>query len=176
MLASRMLATPLSCRARQEPSVQWSARLPKSRVCRVVGIAGGADKVKYILDIGFDAAMDYKQENLKDAMRKLCQMVWMSTLIMLAERLSIPSLEHQPRCANFHLRRYFAIQQYRRRKRSIELPCAAGEPGQHDRNVGKRLHGSLCRRWPRNGRLDGYGKLKSRETSCRVLQRFRKHC
>jgi NADPH-dependent curcumin reductase CurA len=40
--------------------------LAKSRGCRVVGIAGGADKCKYVTDeIGFDACIDYKQ--FKDA-------------------------------------------------------------------------------------------------------------
>ena len=47
-------------------------QIAKIKGCRVVGIAGGADKVKYILDLGFDAAIDYKQENLKDAVRKSC--------------------------------------------------------------------------------------------------------
>jgi hypothetical protein len=36
--------------------------LAKSRGCRVIGIAGGADKCKYATDeIGFDACVDYKQ-------------------------------------------------------------------------------------------------------------------
>jgi NADPH-dependent curcumin reductase CurA len=40
--------------------------LAKSRGCRVIGIAGGADKCKYVTDeIGFDACIDYKQ--YKDA-------------------------------------------------------------------------------------------------------------
>jgi NADPH-dependent curcumin reductase CurA len=40
--------------------------LAKSRGCRVIGIAGGADKCKYVTDeIGFDACIDYKQ--FKDA-------------------------------------------------------------------------------------------------------------
>jgi hypothetical protein len=47
-------------------------QIAKIKGCRVVGIAGGSDKVKYILDLGFDAAIDYKQENLKEALRKSC--------------------------------------------------------------------------------------------------------
>src|SRR5947207_2068855 len=40
--------------------------LAKSRGCRVIGIAGGADKCRYATsDIGFDACIDYKQ--YKDA-------------------------------------------------------------------------------------------------------------
>lgn len=42
--------------------------------CRVVGITGGAKKVRQCLDdFGFDAAIDYKAEaNLDDALRKAC--------------------------------------------------------------------------------------------------------
>ena len=40
--------------------------LAKARGCRVVGIAGGADKVNYVTkELGFDACLDYKQH--KDA-------------------------------------------------------------------------------------------------------------
>lgn len=40
--------------------------LAKARGCRVIGVAGGADKCKYATDeIGFDACIDYKQ--FKDA-------------------------------------------------------------------------------------------------------------
>lgn len=41
-------------------------QLAKVRGCRVVGIAGGADKCRYVVDeLGFDACIDYKQH--KDA-------------------------------------------------------------------------------------------------------------
>jgi NADPH-dependent curcumin reductase len=37
-------------------------QLAKQRGCRVVGLAGGADKCKYVVDaLGFDACIDYKQ-------------------------------------------------------------------------------------------------------------------
>jgi hypothetical protein len=36
-------------------------QLAKARGCRVVGIAGGADKCAYVVDeLGFDACIDYK--------------------------------------------------------------------------------------------------------------------
>ena len=36
--------------------------LAKARGCRVVGIAGGPDKCKYVTDeLGFDACIDYQQ-------------------------------------------------------------------------------------------------------------------
>lgn len=41
--------------------------------CRVIGIAGGADKCAWLVDIvGFDAAIDYRNEDLKSRLRSLC--------------------------------------------------------------------------------------------------------
>ncbi len=41
--------------------------------CRVVGIAGGADKCRYLVDeLGFDAAIDYKHEDVRAALRQHC--------------------------------------------------------------------------------------------------------
>jgi hypothetical protein len=45
--------------------------LAKARGCRVIGVAGGADKCKYVTDeIGFDACIDYKQFKDAGAMSK----------------------------------------------------------------------------------------------------------
>jgi NADPH-dependent curcumin reductase len=41
--------------------------------CRAVGIAGGEEKCRYITqELGFDAAIDYKSENLVTALRRSC--------------------------------------------------------------------------------------------------------
>jgi NADPH-dependent curcumin reductase CurA len=41
--------------------------------CRVVGIAGGGDKCRYVTDeLGFDDAVDYKNENLITRLRQCC--------------------------------------------------------------------------------------------------------
>jgi hypothetical protein len=41
--------------------------------CRAVGIAGGADKCRYIVDeLGFDAAVDYKAGDVKQGLREHC--------------------------------------------------------------------------------------------------------
>ena len=41
--------------------------------CRVVGIAGGADKCRWLVDgLGFDAAIDYKSEDVRKALREHC--------------------------------------------------------------------------------------------------------
>jgi NADPH-dependent curcumin reductase CurA len=41
--------------------------------CRVVGIAGGAEKCRYVVDeLGFDAAVDYKTQDVRKALRGHC--------------------------------------------------------------------------------------------------------
>ena len=51
--------------------------LAKARGCRVVGIAGGSDKCKYVTDeLGFDACIDYKEHSdvkaLSKALKEAC--------------------------------------------------------------------------------------------------------
>ncbi|MGH6623488.1 MAG: zinc-binding dehydrogenase, partial [Burkholderiaceae bacterium] len=41
--------------------------------CRVVGIAGGADKCRFVVDeLGFDACIDYKNEVVRDGLKAHC--------------------------------------------------------------------------------------------------------
>jgi NADPH-dependent curcumin reductase len=48
-------------------------QLAKIKGCRAVGIAGGADKCRYLVnDLGFDAAIDYKAEDVAEALRETC--------------------------------------------------------------------------------------------------------
>ncbi|MFZ0299976.1 MAG: NADP-dependent oxidoreductase [Candidatus Sulfotelmatobacter sp.] len=48
-------------------------QLAKIKGCRAVGIAGGAEKCRYLVnDLGFDAAIDYKSEDVSEALRKSC--------------------------------------------------------------------------------------------------------
>jgi NADPH-dependent curcumin reductase len=48
-------------------------QVAKIKGCRVVGIAGGADKCKWIVDeLGFDAAIDYKHEDVKKKLKEYC--------------------------------------------------------------------------------------------------------
>ena len=53
-------------------------QLAKFAGCRVVGIAGGADKCRYVVDsLGFDACVDYKAGNLHQDLKEatLCGMI-----------------------------------------------------------------------------------------------------
>ncbi len=46
-------------------------QLAKIKGSRVVGIAGGAEKCRHVVeDLGFDACIDYRSENVKDELRK----------------------------------------------------------------------------------------------------------
>ncbi|MFQ3192080.1 MAG: NADPH-dependent curcumin reductase CurA [Paraglaciecola sp.] len=48
-------------------------QIAKIKGCKVVGIAGGAEKCAYLVDeLGFDASIDYKHENVKKALRVAC--------------------------------------------------------------------------------------------------------
>lgn len=48
-------------------------QIAKIKNCKVVGIAGGADKCSYLVkELGFDAAIDYKSEDVKAAIKKHC--------------------------------------------------------------------------------------------------------
>lgn len=48
-------------------------QIAKIKGCRTVGIAGGPEKCRYIVqELGFDAAVDYKNEDVKEGLRKHC--------------------------------------------------------------------------------------------------------
>ena len=48
-------------------------QIAKIKGCRVVGIAGGPEKCRYLVDeLGFDAAIDYKAENVYKALKQHC--------------------------------------------------------------------------------------------------------
>ncbi len=52
---------------------QVVGQIAKIKGCRVIGIAGGADKCRYITEeLGFDAAIDYKNENVTDGLKQHC--------------------------------------------------------------------------------------------------------
>lgn len=50
-----------------------AGQIAKIKGCRVVGIAGGPDKCAYLIDeLGFDGAIDYKSENIRNRLSELC--------------------------------------------------------------------------------------------------------
>jgi NADPH-dependent curcumin reductase len=52
---------------------QVVGQIAKIKGCTVIGIAGGADKCRYITDeLGFDAAIDYKAEDVREGLKQHC--------------------------------------------------------------------------------------------------------
>ena len=50
-----------------------AGQIGKIKGCRVVGIAGSDDKCKWLTDsLGFDAAINYRTENLDEALKRTC--------------------------------------------------------------------------------------------------------
>jgi NADPH-dependent curcumin reductase CurA len=50
-----------------------AGQIAKIAGCRVIGTTGGAEKCKWIVeDLGFDAAIDYKADNLDKALKAAC--------------------------------------------------------------------------------------------------------
>jgi len=50
-----------------------AAQIARIAGCRVVGIAGGAEKCRFLVeDLGLDGAVDYKSENVAARLRELC--------------------------------------------------------------------------------------------------------
>lgn len=48
-------------------------QIGKLKGCRVVGIAGGADKCRYVREeLGFDDTIDYKSDDLEEALKRTC--------------------------------------------------------------------------------------------------------
>lgn len=52
---------------------QTVGQVAKQKGCRVVGIAGGKDKCEFVVnELGFDACIDYKNESVRDGLKKHC--------------------------------------------------------------------------------------------------------
>jgi NADPH-dependent curcumin reductase CurA len=50
-----------------------AGQIAKIKGCRVVGIAGGADKCQFLIDeLGFDGAIDYKNEDVLAGLKREC--------------------------------------------------------------------------------------------------------
>ena len=48
-------------------------QIAKIKGCKVIGIAGGSDKVDYMInELGYDDAIDYRQGTLRTSLRKAC--------------------------------------------------------------------------------------------------------
>ena len=68
-------------------------QIAKIKGAKVVGIAGGKQKTTYLTDeLGFDAAIDYKQDDFAQQLEAAYQMVLMCILKMLAAQFLMKCL------------------------------------------------------------------------------------
>ena len=123
--------------------------------CRVVGIAGGPEKCRYLVaEIGFDAAIDYKTEDVRKALSQQCPKgidvyfdnVGGDILDAALANLGAPR-PHR------NMRRDLAVQQHDAGQGAEQLSFPAGQPRQYDRHGRLRLRRPLSRGDKRHCRL-----------------------
>jgi NADPH-dependent curcumin reductase CurA len=62
-------------------------QIAKIKGCRVIGVAGGAEKCRWLThDLGFDAAIDYKADNVKARLKEFARRASTSSSTMSAVR------------------------------------------------------------------------------------------
>ncbi len=112
-----------------------AGQIAKIKGCRVIGIAGGPEKCDYISnELGFDAAIDYKAEDVKTALAEHCPKgvdVYFDNVG--GEILDTVLLFLNQPCPRRDLRCDLAIQQHDADQRSVQLPVVAGESRQNGR-------------------------------------------
>jgi len=109
-------------------------QIAKIKGARVIGIAGGADKCRYLVDVlGFDGAIDYKKENVMDALKTHCPKGVDVYFDNVGGDIPDPS---GTRSAYRDLWCNFPIQQYRAGQRSGQLSVPAGQSRIHDGHHG----------------------------------------
>lgn len=134
-------------------------QIAKIKGARVVGIAGGADKCRYLVEeLGFDAVIDHKTENVAEALKAHCP-DGVNVYVRQRWRRHSGRRTHPPgtRCAHRGLRRDLAVQQHQADQGAGQLPVLAGQPRIDDRHRGLRLLRPGQGSGDGHGRLDGQG-------------------
>jgi NADPH-dependent curcumin reductase CurA len=109
-------------------------QIAKIRGCTVVGIAGGPEKCDYIVtDLGFDAAIDYKSEDVRKSLQKHCPKGIDVYFDNIGGEILDAALTQLARRASGHLRRDLAILQYHADQRTLQLPFASRQSRQYER-------------------------------------------
>jgi NADPH-dependent curcumin reductase CurA len=149
-------------------------QIAKIKGARVVGIAGGADKCRYLVEeLGFDAAIDYKSEDVAAALKQHCPngvSVFFDNVG--GEILDAVLAQAGDGRARGDLRRHLAVQQSGNGQRPGQLPANYGEARHAARRDGVRL---LPARQEAITDMAGWiraGKLKTREDVVSGLESF----
>ncbi len=132
-------------------------QIAKLKGCRVVGIAGGAEKCRFLVEeLGFDGAIDYKNEDLTAGLKRECPKgvnvffdnVGGEILDAVLARLRLQGADRP-------LRGDQPVQQQGSGARPGQLPVPAGQPRAHGRHGGDGLRPALPGRPQGDGHLAG---------------------
>jgi NADPH:quinone reductase-like Zn-dependent oxidoreductase len=137
-------------------------QIAKIKGCRAVGIAGGREKCEYLVrELGFDAAIDYKSDDVKRTLRQHCPQGVDVYFDNVGGEILDTVLTQLARNARIVI--CGAISQYNSTtgvRGPRELHVAAGESRKHDRHARVRLRESLSGSDARNGGLAGGGQTQ----------------
>jgi NADPH-dependent curcumin reductase len=98
--------------------------------CHVVGIAGGPEKCRYLVaEIGFDAAIDYKTEDVRKAVRQRCPKGIDVYFDNVGGDILDAALANLGRHARFVIWRDLTVQQHDPGQEAEQLSFPAGQPG-----------------------------------------------
>ncbi len=150
------------------------AALAKARGCRVVGIAGGADKCRYAIEeLGFDACIDYHEHPDLKTMAKALKEACPNGIDGYFENVGGYILDAVLLRTNAFARMALCgmIAGYDGQPAAAGQPGAApGQPHQARRLYRQRAHGSLARGPDRAGRPGGQpASCKPRESIAQGL-------
>ena len=136
-----------------------AGQIAKIKGCRVIGIAGGEQKCRWLIDdLGFDAAIDYKTQDVARALREEAPDGVDVYFDNVGGEILDAVLTRLARGARIvHVRGHIAIQRHRRGARPGELHGAARRPRLDDGDARLRLRRALPRSGSRDRRLDARG-------------------
>jgi threonine dehydrogenase-like Zn-dependent dehydrogenase len=116
---------------------QVVGQIAKIKGCRVVGIAGGKDKCDYVRSIGFDAAIDYKSEDVKAALKSVRRSMCTST-----RAADLDAVRPSSRCTRIVICSHLAIP---KPDEGPETSCRCSSTRHDEGNGGVRLRQPLRR-------------------------------
>ena len=141
-------------------------QIAKLKGCRVVGIAGSDEKCRHVVkDFGFDACINYKKENVAEALKRECPNgIDVDFENAGGEILDAMLSQHQPEGAHRAVRADLRLQREGPVAGAVQFRQRADEARPHRRLHHHRLLPALGRILRRNGEM---GRPKARSnTTC----------
>ena len=123
-----------------------AGQIARIKGCRAIGIAGGADKCRWLVDeLGFDAAIDYKAGDLRAQLKTHAPDGSTSSSTTSAARSLEAAAAARARRTRRAQRRRLAVQRHRELRGPGQLHAAAGHARLDDRLRDLRLRRPLRR-------------------------------